>query len=106
MLNALAPNLPGLIGGSADLAPSNMTLMKVRGGAGQAVHLLDTLRVVWCSGCLMQRLHIEPETMQQRGSSPALARERCRLRRQLRAAVSPAAPCASRSSSRPCADVR
>lgn len=29
MLNALAPNLPGLIGGSADLAPSNMTLMKV-----------------------------------------------------------------------------
>ncbi|KAL4450011.1 hypothetical protein ABPG77_010680, partial [Micractinium sp. CCAP 211/92] len=28
MLNALAPNLPGLIGGSADLAPSNMTLMK------------------------------------------------------------------------------
>lgn len=35
MLNALAPNLPGLIGGSADLAPSNMTLMKV-GGAGSA----------------------------------------------------------------------
>lgn len=32
MLNALATNLPGLIGGSADLAPSNMTLMKVRVG--------------------------------------------------------------------------
>jgi transketolase len=31
MLNALAPNLPGLIGGSADLAPSNMTLMKMFG---------------------------------------------------------------------------
>jgi len=31
MLNALAPVLPGLIGGSADLAPSNMTLMKMFG---------------------------------------------------------------------------
>jgi transketolase len=31
MLNALALNLPGLIGGSADLAPSNMTLMKMFG---------------------------------------------------------------------------
>jgi len=30
-LNALAPVLPGLIGGSADLAPSNMTLMKMFG---------------------------------------------------------------------------
>lgn len=36
MLNALAPNLPGLIGGSADLAPSNMTLMKVGAGAREA----------------------------------------------------------------------
>lgn len=31
MLNALAPVVPGLIGGSADLAPSNMTLMKMFG---------------------------------------------------------------------------
>jgi len=31
MLNALAPVLPGLLGGSADLAPSNMTLMKMFG---------------------------------------------------------------------------
>ncbi|KAD5316986.1 hypothetical protein E3N88_16932 [Mikania micrantha] len=31
MLNALAPVLPGLIGGSADLASSNMTLMKIPG---------------------------------------------------------------------------
>uniref|UniRef100_A0A061SE44 transketolase n=1 Tax=Tetraselmis sp. GSL018 TaxID=582737 RepID=A0A061SE44_9CHLO len=31
MLNAIAPTLPGLIGGSADLAPSNMTLMKMFG---------------------------------------------------------------------------
>mmetsp|Transcript_32881 Transcript_32881/g.39802 ORF Transcript_32881/g.39802 Transcript_32881/m.39802 type:complete len:739 (-) Transcript_32881:162-2378(-) len=31
MLNALATTLPGLIGGSADLAPSNMTLMKMFG---------------------------------------------------------------------------
>ena len=30
-LNALAPVLPGLMGGSADLAPSNMTLMKMFG---------------------------------------------------------------------------
>ena len=30
-LNALATTLPGLIGGSADLAPSNMTLMKMFG---------------------------------------------------------------------------
>merc|ERR1719456_1961112 len=30
-LNALAVNLPELIGGSADLAPSNMTLMKCSG---------------------------------------------------------------------------
>lgn len=30
-LNALAPVLPELIGGSADLAPSNLTLMKVSG---------------------------------------------------------------------------
>jgi len=31
MLNTLAPVLPGLIGGSADLAPSNLTLMKMFG---------------------------------------------------------------------------
>ena len=31
MLNAIAPACPGLIGGSADLAPSNMTLMKMFG---------------------------------------------------------------------------
>ena len=31
MLNALAPAVPGLMGGSADLAPSNMTLMKMFG---------------------------------------------------------------------------
>lgn len=31
MLNSLAPVIPGLIGGSADLAPSNMTLMKMFG---------------------------------------------------------------------------
>eukprot|EP00894_Picocystis_sp_ML_P003705 jgi/Pico_ML_1/54222/g4627.t2 len=31
MLNTLAPVLPGLLGGSADLAPSNMTLMKMFG---------------------------------------------------------------------------
>lgn len=31
MLNALAPVIPGLVGGSADLAPSNMTLMKMFG---------------------------------------------------------------------------
>jgi len=31
VLNALAPGLPGLVGGSADLAPSNMTLMKMFG---------------------------------------------------------------------------
>ena len=31
MLNALAPVLPGLIGGSADLAPSNLTLLKMFG---------------------------------------------------------------------------
>jgi transketolase len=31
MLNALAPVLPGLIGGSADLASSNLTLMKMFG---------------------------------------------------------------------------
>merc|ERR1712054_157434 len=31
MLNALATVVPGLIGGSADLAPSNMTLMKMFG---------------------------------------------------------------------------
>ena len=31
MLNALAPALPGFLGGSADLAPSNMTLMKMYG---------------------------------------------------------------------------
>ncbi|MDG6100484.1 transketolase, partial [Alteromonas sp. ZYF713] len=31
MLNALAPVLPGLVGGSADLASSNMTLMKMFG---------------------------------------------------------------------------
>jgi len=31
MLNALAPVLPGLMGGSADLAPSNLTLMKISG---------------------------------------------------------------------------
>jgi transketolase len=31
MLNSLAPVLPGLIGGSADLAPSNMTLLKMFG---------------------------------------------------------------------------
>ncbi|GIL83476.1 hypothetical protein Vretimale_11170 [Volvox reticuliferus] len=31
MINALAPVLPGLVGGSADLAPSNLTLMKISG---------------------------------------------------------------------------
>merc|ERR1711896_116609 len=31
MLNALSPVLPGLVGGSADLAPSNMTLLKMHG---------------------------------------------------------------------------
>ena len=31
MLNVLAPVVPGLIGGSADLAPSNLTLMKMFG---------------------------------------------------------------------------
>merc|ERR1712182_124324 len=31
MGNALAPALPGFMGGSADLAPSNMTLMKMFG---------------------------------------------------------------------------
>ncbi len=31
MLNALAGVLPGFLGGSADLAPSNMTLMKAFG---------------------------------------------------------------------------
>jgi len=31
MLNALAPAIPGFLGGSADLAPSNMTLMKMYG---------------------------------------------------------------------------
>ena len=31
MLNALAPRIPGFLGGSADLAPSNMTLMKMYG---------------------------------------------------------------------------
>ena len=31
MLNALAPVIPGFLGGSADLAPSNMTLMKMFG---------------------------------------------------------------------------
>jgi len=31
MLNAIAPVVPGLMGGSADLAPSNMTLMKMYG---------------------------------------------------------------------------
>ncbi|MEW5315654.1 MAG: hypothetical protein WDW38_007067 [Sanguina aurantia] len=31
MLNVLAPVLPGLMGGSADLAPSNLTLMKISG---------------------------------------------------------------------------
>ena len=31
MLNALAGVLPGFLGGSADLAPSNMTLMKAYG---------------------------------------------------------------------------
>ncbi len=31
MLNALAPAIPGFVGGSADLAPSNMTLMKMFG---------------------------------------------------------------------------
>jgi transketolase len=31
MLNTLAPVLPGLMGGSADLAPSNMTLLKMCG---------------------------------------------------------------------------
>jgi len=31
MLNTLAPVLPGFMGGSADLAPSNMTLMKMFG---------------------------------------------------------------------------
>jgi len=31
MLNAIAPACPGLVGGSADLAPSNMTLMKMFG---------------------------------------------------------------------------
>ncbi len=31
MLNALAPVIPGFVGGSADLAPSNMTLMKMFG---------------------------------------------------------------------------
>ena len=31
MLNALAPAIPGFLGGSADLAPSNMTLMKMFG---------------------------------------------------------------------------
>jgi hypothetical protein len=31
MLNALAPVLPGLVGGSADLASSNLTLMKCSG---------------------------------------------------------------------------
>merc|ERR1712100_248452 len=31
MINALAPVLPGIVGGSADLAPSNMTLMKMFG---------------------------------------------------------------------------
>lgn len=31
VLNALAPAMPGLLGGSADLAPSNMTLMKMFG---------------------------------------------------------------------------
>jgi transketolase len=31
MLNALAPAIPGFMGGSADLAPSNMTLMKMYG---------------------------------------------------------------------------
>ena len=31
MLNSLAPAIPGFLGGSADLAPSNMTLMKMYG---------------------------------------------------------------------------
>ena len=31
MLNALASVIPGFLGGSADLAPSNMTLMKAFG---------------------------------------------------------------------------
>ena len=31
MINVLAPVLPGFIGGSADLAPSNLTLMKISG---------------------------------------------------------------------------
>jgi len=44
MLNALAPVLPGLIGGSADLAPSNLTLMKMFGDFQQGTQAERNIR--------------------------------------------------------------
>jgi len=44
VLNALAPVIPGLIGGSADLAPSNMTLMKIFGDFQKATPAERNLR--------------------------------------------------------------
>ncbi len=46
MLNALAPVLPGLIGGSADLAPSNLTLMKMFGDFQKGSYAERNLRCV------------------------------------------------------------
>jgi transketolase len=61
MLNALAPVLPGLIGGSADLAPSNLTLMKMFGDFQK-----DSPQVGWFDGACSTGTHA--------GHAPCLAR--------------------------------
>lgn len=80
MINALAGVLPGLVGGSADLAPSNLTLMKAFGdfqkgeAPGEALRMHARARQApagiagplagatgWASaawaGCMAGRLH-------------------------------------------------
>ncbi len=53
MLNVLQPTLPGLIGGSADLAPSNLTIMKARPAPSLPAASLPPLALVSgaCSNC-------------------------------------------------------
>lgn len=53
MLNALAPVLPGLIGGSADLAPSNLTLMKMFGDFQKGSYQVRGRR--WMGECVRQQ---------------------------------------------------
>ncbi len=68
VLNALAPVLPELIGGSADLAPSNLTLMKVSGDFQKGQYHHRNLRFgvrehgmgAICNGILLHKTGLIP----------------------------------------------